>query len=245
MKPTLFQISTRLGLVLALCAGHVAPLRSEEVDATRQSLEMAANWLNSAMESKAGAGSRKIDVAILPMDVPNYFQFVAAAYGEDASPDLGKPALSAYLQPNTLVDQRRLDTCFLLYNAGARNDLELQFVAPHRKQYGDSLLPFAFVAAHELGHCIEFQHNSPERTRSRSKLQMEVSADIFAILLLKQTGASSHELAAVTASRVNASATHSTGKWIQPALEKDLLLHGEALIEDLWKTADKLSEQAR
>lgn len=206
---------------------------------------MAANWLNAAIASKAGRGSRQIDAAILPMNVPNYYQFVASAYGENVSSDLGKPALSAYLQANTLVDQRQIDTCFLLYNSNTKNDLETQFVAPHRKRYGNSIVPFAFIAAHELGHCIEFQHNSPERMRMRSKLQLEVSADIFAILLLRQTGVDAQELSTITASRTNQSTTHATWKWIQPALEKDFFFQSEKLIEDLWKTADKLSEQAQ
>jgi hypothetical protein len=232
-----------LALFMALGSAQAGEL-IKSGDLIEQRLQAASNWLNAVINSRAGHASKLIDTAILPVDIPNYLQYVASAYGENMYPELGKPALSAYLQNNTLVNQRPMDTCFMLYNRDTSSELESQFIAPHRKTYGESIIPYAFVAAHELGHCIEFQHNSPQKNQSRSSLQLEVSADIFAILLLRQTGVDSAELVEITKSRKNTSSSHSTWKWIQSALENNFSFRNESLIEDLWKTADKLSEQA-
>lgn len=214
-------------------------------DSMSQRIEQAALWLNNAMSTTGRTPG--VFAQILPMDIANYKNFVQLAYSESVDPELGEPALSAFFQAQARMDSQVKDICFLLYNPKAKSILESQFISPHMKKFGQSMTPYLFIAAHEVGHCMEFQRYSGESklARNRSKLQMEVGADAFALLLLRKAGVNPEELTSIIDSRQNQSTTHATWRWIQPALTLPLPIPSNRLIEDLWQMADKISEQAR
>lgn len=213
-----------------------------------QRLQVGADWLNASM-SAFGGGTRPLRAQLLPMDVGNYKDFVRLAYPEDEiGANLGEPGLSAFFQAGARVDQQVSDVCYLLYNPKARSHLLDQFIEPHARvapQGRGSVVPYAFLVAHEVGHCLDFQNAPPSlRTQPLSPLRMEVAADAFALLVLRAANVPTDELAAVVSSRRRALGSHATWHWIQPALTIQLPPASTRLIKELWEIADKISERA-
>jgi hypothetical protein len=213
---------------------------AQAADAMFERLAQASQWIEDATGASTGAAGA-IRLQLLPMDLPGYQQYVASAYSEPPSA-LGESALSAFYQHGGQIDSRRQNICFLLYNPKARRILDEQFVAPHHKAHAPSLAPYLFMAAHELGHCMEFKHSVGKPSAARHALRMEVRADSFAILALRQAGVPSEEIAAIVDSRQRGGATHGTWKWIQPALAMPLRLSSpqSGWAEEIWKQADKI-----
>lgn len=217
-------------------------------EAMAQRLQLGTDWLNGAM-ADFGGGTRPLRAQVLPMDVSNYKDFVRLAYPEEGSGStVGEPGLSAFFQAGARVDQQVSDVCYLLFNPRARSELLDQFIEPHAKvapQGSASVVPYAFLAAHEVGHCLDFQNAPPAgRSQPRSPLRMEVAADAFALLVLRAAKVPTEELAAVVSSRRGHLGSHATWRWIQPALTAPLPPPSPRLIKDLWEMADKMSERA-
>lgn len=208
-------------------------------------LRGGVDWLNAAL-STASRSTRSLQAQILPMDVANYKHFVGLAYGEEVDPTLGDPALAAFFQSGARVDAQVQDVCFLLYNPKAKSDLTDQFVEPHSRLFGESIVPYAFLAAHEVGHCLDFQRSTSTSgyAAPRSKLRLEVAADAFAILLLRRAGVPSDQLVEIVKSRRSATGSHATWRWIGPAFDAPLPSPSPRLIEELWNIADTMSEKA-
>lgn len=212
-----------------------------------QRLQVGVNWLNAAMLSSS-LGTRTLQAQLLPMDIGNYKDFVQLAYPERGSGlDIGTPGLSAFFQAGAQVDQKLRDVCYLLYNPKAGKDLLDQFIEPHTKfapQDPPSVVPYAFLVAHEMGHCLDFQA-APSASRSHplASLRMEVAADAFALLVLRAANVPPDELSALVSSRRRTVGSHATWRWIQPALSTALPPTSPRLIKELWEMADAMSEK--
>lgn len=243
---TRFQIKSRaLALALASMLGILPAAKAAGPDAMGQRIAMAGSWLNDALSSSPGASSSSIEIQLLPMDEPGYKRYVAKAHMEELAPLIGKPALSAFYQAGGRVDGKSQDVCFLLYNPKGASQLTDLFVGPFEAAHGEALAPYLFLAAHELGHCIEFQRAAKSGAPVRKSLQMEISADSFAILVMRKAGVPPEQIEPIIASRQSAAASHRTWPWAAKALSMPLPIGASGWIEDAWRSAAKLGSEAR
>jgi hypothetical protein len=217
---------------LALMAGLWAPLGVAQ-DMQKERLDIAADWLNQAQKRS----SDPMLIQTLSMDEPNYRLYVASAYGEEAS-SVGNAALAAFYQSGALVDGQRRDVCFLLYNPAAKNILADQFVLPYEKAHGEALAPHLFLAAHELGHCLDFRARL-RGAKPRRGVLMEAVADVFAIKVLLNAGIPNDHVHAIVESRRRSGPSHATWSWAAGTLQKPLSSPRGRSIEEVWKKADE------
>lgn len=246
MAKTYFQIGCRArALILASMLSIIPAAACAAPDVMGQRITMAVSWLNDALGSAPGASSPGITIQLLPMDELGYKRYVAKAHMEELAPLIGKPALSAFYQAGGRVDGKAQDVCFLLYNPKGASQLTEFFVGPFEAAHGEALAPYLFLAAHELGHCIEFQRAAKSGLPVRKSLQMEISADSFAILVMRKAGVPSEQIEPIIASRQSAAASHRTWPWAVKTLSMPLPAGGSGWIEDAWRSAARLGSEAR
>ena len=203
------------------------------IDPQFERLEQAVQWLNS----QPWAGARRIQTRLLPMQEAGYRMYVASALAEEPS-EVGSSALAAFYQGGATLNGSRSDVCFLLYNPSAKSALAQQFVDPYRRAHGDGMAPHLFLAAHELGHCLDFQARAQGGPK-RQGASMEALADVFALRLLFASGTPPAQARAIVESRQRSGPTHATWAWVERALQTNLSSPSSFSIEDVWKKADQ------
>ena len=210
------------------------PTRAQELELK---LQNASEWLAQAIPH--GTSHKKIVPVVLPMNTPSYQQFASAAYPDEMATSIGKPALSAFFQQNGLVDGKKADICYLLFNPMATDELMKQFVTNHDSKLQPNYVPYVFLAAHELGHCYDFQR---KQSPAYNSFEAEVFADAFAIHILLMAKIPEYEIKYVIASRNNTSQTHSTWKKIEQILNQKSAPRNIKNIEDIINASDNVTK---